>query len=66
MPCFENFTCTRLEVPLDYMDPSVGTAAIDFQTFSAENETKKTQNIVINPGMYVSLFLWALQSSDTF
>lgn len=49
-PCFENFTCTRLEVPLDYEDASAGTAAIAYVKSAAVDETKDTKNIQINPG----------------
>ncbi|KAF2113432.1 TAP-like protein-domain-containing protein [Lophiotrema nucula] len=49
-PCFANFTCMRLQVPLDYANASVGTAAIAFVKFAAANETKNTKNILFNPG----------------
>ncbi|XHG09727.1 hypothetical protein AWENTII_012769 [Aspergillus wentii] len=49
-PCFNNFTCTRLQVPLDYGDVSLGSTAIAFIKYPAKNITKDTQNIVINPG----------------
>ncbi|KAJ4301291.1 hypothetical protein N0V90_003382 [Kalmusia sp. IMI 367209] len=49
-PCFENFTCTILEVPLDYEDASVGTAAIAMLKVPALNQTIETKNILINPG----------------
>ncbi|RDW72365.1 uncharacterized protein DSM5745_07537 [Aspergillus mulundensis] len=49
-PCFQNFTCTRLQVPLDYGDPSRGTTAIAFLKRAATNATKNTRNVLINPG----------------
>ncbi|KAF2729732.1 alpha/beta-hydrolase [Polyplosphaeria fusca] len=49
-PCFENFTCTRLEVPLDYEDSSVGTAAIAFIKYTPDNATKAAKDVLFNPG----------------
>lgn len=50
-PCFENFTCTRLIVPLDYDNSSAGTAAIAFMKYAAENENNDTKSVLVNPGM---------------
>jgi hypothetical protein len=47
-PCFDNFTCTILEAPLDYADPSVGTTGIAFIKYSGEDEN--AEDIIINPG----------------
>jgi hypothetical protein len=51
VPCFDNFTCARLKVPLDHEDTSRGAAAIAFVKFAAPNATNNTQNVLINPGM---------------
>ena len=50
VPCFTNFTCTRLLVPLDYENGSVGTAAIAFIKYTPKNATKDAKDILINPG----------------
>ncbi|KAL3470778.1 TAP-like protein-domain-containing protein [Aspergillus californicus] len=49
-PCFENYTCARLKVPLDYGDPSRGDTAIAFIKLSATNWGNYTQSLLINPG----------------
>ncbi|KAL4876936.1 Alpha/Beta hydrolase protein [Aspergillus karnatakaensis] len=49
-PCFENFTCSRLEVPLDYGDPSRGNTAIAFIKFAATNVSDGTRDLLLNPG----------------
>ncbi|RMZ67175.1 hydrolase [Pyrenophora seminiperda CCB06] len=49
-PCFENFTCTRLQVPLDYADVSAGTTAIDFIKHAAPSPFTGTRDILFNPG----------------
>ncbi|KAL2851134.1 TAP-like protein-domain-containing protein [Aspergillus pseudoustus] len=49
-PCFENYTCARLKVPLDYGNPSLGNTAIAFIQLSATNVTKDTRSLLINPG----------------
>ncbi|RDW76539.1 uncharacterized protein DSM5745_06531 [Aspergillus mulundensis] len=49
-PCFQNYTCARLEVPLDYGDPSRGTTAIAFLKLSASNITADTRSVLVNPG----------------
>lgn len=48
-PCYENFTCASLEVPLDYTDPSIGTTNIAFLKVSALQQPAKG-DIIINPG----------------
>ncbi|KAF2800948.1 alpha/beta-hydrolase [Melanomma pulvis-pyrius CBS 109.77] len=47
-PCFDNFTCSRLTVPLDYSDPTIGTTSIAYIRLSASNST--AQDILFNPG----------------
>ncbi|KAF2263085.1 alpha/beta-hydrolase [Lojkania enalia] len=49
VPCFNNFTCANLEVPLDYDDPSIGTTNVAFLRKSASQEPAKG-DILINPG----------------
>ncbi|RYP66543.1 hypothetical protein DL770_008785 [Monosporascus sp. CRB-9-2] len=49
-PCFEAFTCARLEVPLDYADASLGTTAIAFIKLAGRNATEEAKNILIIPG----------------
>ncbi|KAL4797992.1 Alpha/Beta hydrolase protein [Aspergillus venezuelensis] len=49
-PCFQNYTCARLEVPLDYGDPGHGSIAIAFIRLPARNATNNTRDVLINPG----------------
>ncbi|CAG1970029.1 unnamed protein product [Fusarium graminearum] len=49
-PCFDNFTCSRLKVPLDYSNPDLGTAPIAFMKLAGKNATSDSQSIVIIPG----------------
>ncbi|KAF2662120.1 hypothetical protein K491DRAFT_710077 [Lophiostoma macrostomum CBS 122681] len=51
-PCFDTFTCTLLEVPLDYDDTSAGTTGIAFIKWStnATNSSSPPQDILTNPG----------------
>ncbi|KAF2502505.1 alpha/beta-hydrolase [Lophium mytilinum] len=48
VPCFSNFTCTRLKVPLDYGDASAGTAALALLRVSAAQQP--AANIIFNQG----------------
>lgn len=48
MPCYQNFTCTRLLVPLDYDDPSIGETAIPFLRYASPN--KSAEDLLFNPG----------------
>jgi len=50
-PCFENYTCTRLKVPLDYKNPSVGSTAIAFIKLAAQNNSGTAPNLLINQGI---------------
>ncbi|KAL4967069.1 Alpha/Beta hydrolase protein [Aspergillus stella-maris] len=50
IPCFENYWCARLEVPLDHGDPARGTVAIAFLKLSATNVTSETRSLIVNPG----------------
>ncbi|KAJ8514256.1 hypothetical protein ONZ45_g8186 [Pleurotus djamor] len=47
-PCYNHYTCARLEVPLDYDEPDRGTVAVAFIKLSAI--TQPAPNILINPG----------------
>ena len=49
VPCFENFTCTNIEVPLDYEDESAGTTHIAFIKHTALKQPAKG-DIIYNPG----------------
>ncbi|KAF2191628.1 hypothetical protein K469DRAFT_654738 [Zopfia rhizophila CBS 207.26] len=49
-PCFDQFTCTVLDVPLDYEDESVGTVGIAFVRWSTNSTSNSTQDILVNPG----------------
>ncbi|KAF1962476.1 hypothetical protein CC80DRAFT_487925 [Byssothecium circinans] len=48
-PCFDNFTCTILEVPLDYSNTAAGTVGIAFIKWTAKNASS-AQDILVNPG----------------
>ncbi|KAF2736287.1 alpha/beta-hydrolase [Polyplosphaeria fusca] len=49
-PCYGNksLTCTRLQVPLDYEDQSVGTTDVAFIKWTSPNES--AQDLLLNPG----------------
>ena len=49
-PCFDNFTCSRLEVPLDYANTSLGTTSIAFIKLAGKNVTEESPSIVLIPG----------------
>ncbi|KAG9255083.1 uncharacterized protein F5Z01DRAFT_621029 [Emericellopsis atlantica] len=49
-PCFDDFTCSRLEVPLDYSNRSLGTTSIAFIKLAGKNATIESPSIVIIPG----------------
>ncbi|KAI0536936.1 Alpha/Beta hydrolase protein [Xylaria digitata] len=48
--CFDGFTCSRLEVPLDYSNRSLGTTSIAFTKLAGKNATVESPSIVIIPG----------------
>jgi len=54
VPCFDRFTCTKLEVPLDYKDDTAGTTHVAFMKWSSNqtstNAHAAPQDILINPG----------------
>ncbi|KAF1365712.1 alpha/beta-hydrolase [Lizonia empirigonia] len=47
-PCYTNFTCTRLMVPLDYGFPAVGNTTIAYIKLSSP--TQPAKDILYNPG----------------
>ncbi|PTB65893.1 alpha/beta-hydrolase [Trichoderma citrinoviride] len=49
-PCFDDFTCSRLEVPLDYSNASLGTTSIAFIKLAGKNATTESPSLIINPG----------------
>jgi len=49
IPCFDNFSCTNLEVPLDYEHPEVGTTNIAFIKHAASQQPAMG-DIIFNPG----------------
>lgn len=49
--CFDNFTCTNLEVPLDYADESAGTTNIAFIKYQGGDGSGP--DILYNPGMVI-------------
>ncbi|KAJ1328276.1 alpha/beta hydrolase [Microdochium nivale] len=46
MPCFDDFKCTKLQVPLDYANPSLGTTDVAFIKRPGKNATADSPNIV--------------------
>ncbi|KAF9891822.1 hypothetical protein FE257_003306 [Aspergillus nanangensis] len=64
-PCFEDYRCARLEVPLDYNDTSVGSTEIAFLKLPAEQNADSAENLVINnggPGLSGMSFLMSSRS----
>ncbi|KAH7039814.1 uncharacterized protein B0I36DRAFT_357201 [Microdochium trichocladiopsis] len=49
-PCFNDFKCTKLQVPLDYANPSLGTTDIAFIKRPGKNATFEAPNIVFTYG----------------
>ncbi|KAM0189669.1 hypothetical protein ACHAPA_008774 [Fusarium lateritium] len=49
-PCFGDFTCSRLQVPLDYSDKSTGATSIAFLKLAGAKATAKSPSIVLIPG----------------
>lgn len=49
VPCFENFTCARLEVPLDYQDPEIGSTHVALMRWNTPKQPAKG-DIIFNPG----------------
>ncbi|KAK4461503.1 putative hydrolase [Cladorrhinum samala] len=49
-PCFDDFTCSNLEVPVDYSNRSHGTTSIAFIKLAGKNATAESPSIVVVPG----------------
>ncbi|KAL5450896.1 hypothetical protein PMIN06_006417 [Paraphaeosphaeria minitans] len=49
IPCFDNYTCTQLEVPLDYEDLDAGFTNIAFLKYAAAKQPA-LGDIIFNPG----------------
>ncbi|KAF2965535.1 hypothetical protein GQX73_g8060 [Xylaria multiplex] len=49
-PCFDDFACSLLEVPLDYSNRRLGTTSIAFIKLAGKNATAESPSIVIIPG----------------
>ncbi|KAK6815715.1 hypothetical protein PG987_016481 [Apiospora arundinis] len=49
-PCYDNFTCSRLEVPLDYSNRSIGTTSIALIKLAGKKATAESPSIVLIPG----------------
>ncbi|KAK1569916.1 Alpha/Beta hydrolase protein [Colletotrichum navitas] len=49
-PCFDDFTCSKLEVPLDYSNTSLGMTSIAFIKLAGKNATTQSPSIVLIPG----------------
>ncbi|KAF2678763.1 hypothetical protein K458DRAFT_134759 [Lentithecium fluviatile CBS 122367] len=47
-PCYNNFTCALLEVPLDYTDTSIGITHLAIIRLSAQNDS--AEDLLVNPG----------------
>ncbi|KAF2818420.1 alpha/beta-hydrolase [Ophiobolus disseminans] len=47
-PCYQNFTCALLQVPLDYTNASVGT--VNIAVIKKPGETSDAQEVLVNPG----------------
>jgi pimeloyl-ACP methyl ester carboxylesterase len=49
IPCFDNYACTQLQVPLDYEDPDAGYTNIAFLKYEAVQQPA-LGDIIFNPG----------------
>ncbi|KAF2028299.1 alpha/beta-hydrolase [Setomelanomma holmii] len=47
-PCYENFTCAALIVPLDYANASAGNTTLDI--IKKPGDTPDVQEVLVNPG----------------
>ncbi|OAG11154.1 alpha/beta-hydrolase [Paraphaeosphaeria sporulosa] len=47
-PCYDNFTCARLIVPLDYAEPDAGNTTIAY--IKLPSATQPAEDILYNPG----------------
>src|SRR3954452_3222567 len=58
-PCFDNFACTRLEVPLDYANPGIGDTSTAFMKLAAQENPGSANSILFNDGI-VTAFIEAM------
>ncbi|KDQ20372.1 hypothetical protein BOTBODRAFT_26373 [Botryobasidium botryosum FD-172 SS1] len=49
-PCGEGYECGRLEVPLDYHNPTLGTASLSVGRYLATSKEPKLGSLLVNPG----------------
>ncbi|KAI1128304.1 Alpha/Beta hydrolase protein [Nemania abortiva] len=49
-PCFDDFTCSRLEVPLDYSNTTLGTTSIAFIKLAGKNATADSPSLLFIDG----------------
>ncbi|CEJ94915.1 hypothetical protein VHEMI10422 [[Torrubiella] hemipterigena] len=49
-PCFDTLSCAKLQVPLDYANPGLGTTDIAFVKLTGKNATIDSPSIVLIPG----------------
>ncbi|CAH0051955.1 unnamed protein product [Clonostachys solani] len=49
-PCFDDFTCSKLEVPLDYSNRGLGKTSVAFIKLAGKNATIQSPSIVLIPG----------------
>ncbi|CAI6088319.1 unnamed protein product [Clonostachys chloroleuca] len=49
-PCFDDFTCSKLEVPLDHSNPSLGKTSVAFMKLAGKNATTQSPSVVLIPG----------------
>ncbi|KAK0610831.1 hypothetical protein B0T14DRAFT_529170 [Immersiella caudata] len=49
-PCFDSFTCAKLEVPLDYSNTTLGTTFVSLIKLAGKNATIDSPSIILIPG----------------
>ncbi|KAI0102614.1 Alpha/Beta hydrolase protein [Nemania sp. FL0031] len=49
-PCFDGFTCSKLKVPLDYSNTTLGTTSVAFIKLAGKNATSESPSIVLVDG----------------
>jgi hypothetical protein len=54
-PCFDNYICARLEVPLNYSDASLGSTSIAFMKLLALDAPEFAKNLLLNAGNTAAL-----------
>jgi pimeloyl-ACP methyl ester carboxylesterase len=48
--CYEDFECTDLRVPIDYVDLTVGTLKIAVLRYKAQDPKNRIGSLIVNPG----------------